>query len=398
MLSNKKIILGITGGIAAYKCAELTRLLIKQGAEVQVIMTRDAATFVTPQTLSVLSKKPVVIDFFDEQGQWNNHVHLAEWADLILIAPLTANTLAKMVAGACDNALLATYMSGWGKSMVAPAMDRDMIKHPGVVHNLARIKTYGTIVIPPATGELASGLHGDGRMAEPSEILANVLHYFERNLPLKGKRALVNAGPTHEAIDPVRFIGNRSSGKMGLAIAEALAFNGAEVTLVMGPVALSVSHKNIALINVQSSDQMYQAMMSAIEGKDIIVCAAAVADYKPASVSPNKIKKKSGEMQLELVKTHDILEAIGKKKQTKQYLVGFALETDNLEEYAKEKLNRKNLDLVVANPASEPDSGMESDHNRAVLINRHNKTTRLELKPKTELACEIVDYIIDAIK
>lgn len=398
MLRNKKIILGITGGIAAYKCAELTRLLIKQGAEVQVLMTHDAESFVTPQTLTVLSKKPVIRDFFNELGQWNNHVHLAEWADLILIAPLTANTLAKMVTGACDNALLATYMSGWSKSMVAPAMDRDMIKHPGVLKNLEQLTSYGTIVIPASNGELASGLHGEGRMAEPENIVDAVLLYFHNNLPLDGKKALVNAGPTHEAIDPVRFIGNRSSGKMGLAIASALASRGAEVTLVTGPIALEIKNKAIKVVKVHSSDEMFQAMMSAVKEQDIIVCAAAVADYKPASVSTKKIKKKGDEMEIKLIKTRDILEAIGVKKQKKQYLVGFALETDNLIEYAKSKLVKKNLDLVVANPASEPGSGMESDHNRAVLINRHNKITKLKLKPKAELAIEIVDYIINAIK
>ena len=292
MLKQKKILLGITGGIAAYKCAHLVRLFIKEGAEVKVILTKAAAEFITAQTLSVLSKNEVLIDFFDADFNWNNHVHLAEWADVFLIAPLTANTLAKMANGQCDNLLLATYFSSKSKTIVAPAMDLDMYKHDTVKSNLDKLKLYGNLIIPAETGDLASGLNGEGRMAEPETIISFVERYFLKSLPLFGKKVLVNAGPTYEAIDPVRFIGNRSSGKMGVAIAEQLAAYGALVTLVLGPSNLIIKNKLIHVISVESSDEMHKAMISNFKNKYLVICSAAVADYKPVLVYKQKIKKK----------------------------------------------------------------------------------------------------------
>jgi phosphopantothenoylcysteine decarboxylase/phosphopantothenate--cysteine ligase len=397
MLRRKKIILGVTGGIAAYKCAHLVRLLIKEGAEVKVILSPAASQFVTPQTLSVLSKNEVIQDFFDANFNWNNHVHLAEWADVFLIAPLTANTLAKMAAGICDTVLLATYFSAKSKTIVAPAMDLDMYQHPTVKKNLQTLHTFGNEIIPAETGELASGLTGEGRMAEPETIVNYLTQFFGKNQPLKGKTALVNAGPTYEAIDPVRFIGNRSSGKMGMAIAEALRERGAEVTLVLGPSHLEVNDKTIRVIKVESSDEMYAAMLAHYHHKDIVVCSAAVADYKPAQVNAQKIKKKDEQLNLPLVKTKDILEELGKQKD-KQCLIGFALETEQVLEYAAEKLKKKNLDIIIANSATEPGSGFGGDTNKITLLDRHNKMTNFELKSKSDVAKDIVNYIIDFIK
>lgn len=397
MFYNKKIILGITGGIAAYKCAHLVRLLVKQGAEVKVILTPAANEFITPQTLSVLSKNEVIIDFFDANFNWNNHVHLAEWADVFVIAPLTANTLAKMASGLCDNVLMATYLSARSKCIVAPAMDLDMYQHPTVKQNLDILKANGNLIIPAETGELASGLSGEGRMAEPENIITFLIDFFKHSLPLNGKTALVNAGPTYEAIDPVRFIGNRSSGKMGIAIAESLAAKGAEVTLVLGPSNEKVKNSYIKIINVESADQMYEAMLSNYNKKDVVVCSAAVADYKPARVSDKKIKKKDGELNLELIKTKDILIELGKQKK-QQCLVGFALETDNVLEYAAEKLKNKNLDLIIANSAAEKGAGFGVDTNKITIIDKHNKISNFELKSKQEVASDIVNYIIDLIK
>lgn len=401
-LQHKKIILGITGGIAAYKCAQLVRLLVKEGAEVKVVLTKAATEFITPQTLSVLSKNEVIIDFFDADHNWNNHVHLAEWADVLLIAPLTANTLAKMATGLCDSVLLATYLSARSKTIVAPAMDLDMYQHPTVKQNLKQLQFFGNLVIPVETGELASGLTGEGRMAEPEHIVDFLKKYFSENLPLSGRKALVTAGPTYEAIDPVRFIGNRSSGKMGIAIAERLAGMGADVLLVLGPVSTEVKNKSIRVIRVESGDEMYAAALANFESRDIVVASAAVADYKPATVSNVKLKKKTGEekntgMNLELTETKDILKEMGKQK-TNQFLVGFALETDNLLEYASQKLKSKNLDLIVANSATEQGSGFGGDTNKITIIDKHNKITAFELKPKPEVAKDIVDFIINAIK
>jgi phosphopantothenoylcysteine decarboxylase/phosphopantothenate--cysteine ligase len=397
MLHNKKILLGITGGIAAYKCAHLVRLLVKQGAEVKVILTPAATEFITPQTLSVVSKNEVVVDFFDTNFNWNNHVQLAEWTDLFVIAPLTANTLAKMATGLCDNVLMATYLSAKSKCIVAPAMDLDMYKHPSVKHNLDILKTNGNLIIPAESGELASGLVGEGRMAEPESIVEFITNYFKQGLPLSGKTALVNAGPTYEAIDPVRFIGNRSSGKMGIAIAESLAAKGAEVILVLGPSHEKIKNAAIKLINVESSDEMYEAMLSNYKSKDIVVCSAAVADYKPAKVSDKKIKKQKGDLKLELTATKDILNELGKLKK-KQCLVGFALETENVLDYAKEKLKNKNLDLIIANSATEKGAGFTVDTNKITIIDKHNKISNFELKSKQEVANDIVNYLIDLLK
>ncbi len=397
MLNQKKIILGISGGIAAYKCAHLVRLLVKEGAEVKVILTPAAAQFITPQTLSVLSKNQVLTDFFDANHQWNNHVALAEWADVILIAPLTANSLAKMATGICDSLLLSVYLSAKSKTIVAPAMDLDMYKHPTVTHNLQTLLSYGNQVIPAESGELASGLVGEGRMAEPETIVEFLRNHFSKALPLSGKSALVNAGPTYEAIDPVRFIGNRSSGKMGMAIAEELSQQGAAVTLVLGPSSLENKNPSIKLIRVESSEEMYRETLAHFENKDIVICTAAVADYRPATVSDTKIKKTEADLKLDLVKTNDILQELGKRK-TKQCLVGFALETTNLLDYARQKLVKKNLDIIVANSAVEPGSGFGHDSNKITLLDKHNKTLPFELKSKQEVAKDIVSYIINFTK
>lgn len=402
MLQGKKIVLGITGGIAAYKCATLVRLLVKQGAEVKVLLTKAATDFITPQTLSVLSKNEVLLDFFDKNHNWNNHVHLAEWADVLLIAPLTANTLSKMANGACDNILLATFLSAKSKTIVAPAMDLDMYKHPSVTRNLGILRSYGNEIIPAENGELASGLVGEGRMAEPETIVGYLENFFKKNLPLKGKKALVNAGPTYEPIDPVRFIGNRSSGKMGIALAEELAAKGADVTLVLGPTHLTTQNKSVKLVKVETGEEMYEATLGSFEDSDIVVCSAAVADYKAANKSSSKLKKQKGakagdKINIELEITKDILAELGKRKK-KQLLVGFALETDNLVEYAKDKLKSKNLDLVVANWANEKGAGFASDTNKVSLIDKHNKITNFELKAKQAVAADIVNHILEMIK
>lgn len=358
----------------------------------RVVMTRSATEFVSPKTLSVLSRNEVLTDFFDASHNWNNHVHLAEWADVLLIAPLTANTLAKMAGGHCDNILLATYLSARSKTIVAPAMDLDMYQHPSVKQNLARLLDFGNAIIPAEHGELASGLSGEGRMAEPGHIVEYLRSFFSGQLPLAGKTALVNAGPTYEALDPVRFIGNRSSGKMGIAVAEELAARGAEVTLVLGPSHEPVNEKLVTVIRVESGDEMYEAMLSRFGKKDIVVCSAAVADYKAAQVSPSKIKKKEEAFQLALVRNRDILAELGRRKQ-QQCLVGFALETDRVLEYAAEKLKNKNLDMIVANSATEPGSGFGVTTNKVTILDKHNKIIKFELKPKREAAGDIVNHI-----
>lgn len=397
MLHQKKILLGISGGIAAYKCAALVRLLVKEGAEVKVVMTKSACDFITPQTLSVLSKNEVTIDFFDANNNWNNHVHLGEWADVLLIAPLTANTLGKMANGLCDNVLLATYLSARSKTIVAPAMDLDMYQHPGTKQNIEKIISFGNLVVPAETGELASGLVGEGRMAEPEHIIIFLKQYFNQDLPLSGKKVLVNAGPTYEAIDPVRFIGNRSSGKMGIAVAENFAKQGAEVTLVLGPGSIVPQNKGLKVTRVESAEEMYNACLPVFKSCDIAVCSAAVADYKPATAAKSKIKKHDRIFNLELVRTPDILSELGKIK-TKQCLVGFALETENLIEFAGKKLREKNLDIIVANSASEKGSGFSGDTNKISIIDKHNKITNFELKNKQEVAVDIVSYVIDYLK
>ena len=397
ILKNKHILLGITGGIAAYKCATLVRLLIKEGADVKVVMTKSAEEFVTAKTLSVLSKNEVVTDFFDANNNWNNHVTLAEWADAMIIAPLTANTLGKFANGICDNVLTACYLSARSKVFVAPAMDLDMYQHPSTKNNIDKLFNFGNIIIPAESGELASGLVGEGRMAEPENIVEFIKSYLAKNLPLVNKKVLVNAGPTYEAIDPVRFIGNRSSGKMGIAIADEFAKLGANVTLVLGPSHYKPTQSGVSVIAVESAEEMYKACESAFKIVDIAVLSAAVADYKPKTVATSKIKKKTEDLSIELVKTTDILQSLGSQKQ-KQVLVGFALETDNVIEYAKEKIIKKNLDFIIANSAIEAGAGFGVDTNKITIIDKHNNLHNFELKSKQDVAKDIVNFTLNYIK
>ncbi len=393
MLQNKKILLGITGGIAAYKCAHLVRLFIKAGAEVKVIMTPSATRFVTPETLSVLSKNPVVSEFFEKPThEWNNHVQLAEWADLFLIAPATANTLAKFTTGVCDNIVNACYLSARSKVFIAPAMDLDMYQHPTTKQNLKKLEGFGNSIIPAESGELASGLSGEGRMAEPENIIAFIEKYFSKNLPLAGKKVLVNAGPTYEAIDPVRFIGNRSSGKTGVLLADEFCNQGAEVTLVLGPSSHKPKNSAVKVIRVETAEEMFDKCVEAFKRSDIAVLSAAVADYKPKEQSSSKIKKTGNDISLELVKTKDILAELGKLK-TDQLLVGFALETNNAIDYAKEKIKNKNLDMIVVNTTSESNPAFGSDFNTVSIIDKHNNLVNFEFKSKKEIAKDIVEAI-----
>ena len=397
VLKNKHILLGITGGIAAYKCAQLVRLFVKEGAVVKVVITKSAEEFVTAKTLSVLSKNEVVSDFFDNNQNWNNHVALAEWADLMVVAPLTANTLAKFATGICDNIVTACFLSARSKVFLAPAMDLDMYQHPTTKQNLKTLVNNGNSIIPAESGELASGLVGEGRMAEPENIIEFIKNEINQNLPLSGKKILVNAGPTYEAIDPVRFIGNRSSGKMGIAIADEFAKMGANVTLVLGPSHQLPSEKLVTVIKIESAEQMFIECQSLFEHVDIAVMSAAVADYKPKTIANTKIKKNDPEFVLELVKTTDILETLGKQKKH-QLLVGFALETNNIIEYAKEKIKKKNLDFIVANSAAEIGAGFGVDTNKITIIDKHNKLYNFELKSKQEVAKDIVIFAINYLK
>lgn len=394
LLKNKHILLGITGGIAAYKCAHLVRVLIKEGALVKVVMTKSAEDFVTSKTLSVLSKHEVATDFFDANNNWNNHVALAEWADVMVIAPLTANTLGKFATGICDNIVTACYLSARNKVFVAPAMDLDMYQHPTTKQNIETLIKNGNIIIPAENGELASGLVGEGRMAEPENIVEFIKKNLQENLPLFGKKVLVNAGPTYEAIDPVRFIGNRSSGKMGVAIADEFAKLGADVTLVLGPSQQKPSQHNISIISVESAEEMFNACSEIFTEVDIAVLSAAVADYKPKTVANSKIKKKDENFSIDLVKTTDVLESLGKQKKH-QLLVGFALETNNVIEYAKEKIKKKNLDFIIANSATEKGSGFGGDTNKITIIDKHNKLYNFELKSKQEVAKDIVTFALN---
>jgi phosphopantothenoylcysteine decarboxylase / phosphopantothenate---cysteine ligase len=396
VLHNKHILLGITGGIAAYKCAHLVRLLIKEGAIVKVVMTKSAIEFVTPKTLSVLSKNEVITDFFDLNHNWNNHVELAEWADVILIAPLTANTLSKFANGLCDNIVTACYLSARSKVFVAPAMDLDMYQHPTTIKNIASLIKNGNFIIPAESGELASGLIGEGRMAEPENIIAFLKKELDKGLPLLNKKILVNAGPTYEAIDPVRFIGNRSSGKMGVAIADEFSKLGADVTLVLGPSHQKPKQHQINVIAVESAHEMMIACESIFKSVDVAILSAAVADYKPKEKAISKIKKKDTELMLELTKTIDILETLGKQK-THQLLVGFALETENVIEYAKEKIKKKNLDFIVANSALESGAGFAVDTNKITIIDKHNKLFNFELKSKQAVAKDIVSFTVNLL-
>ena len=395
MLTGKKIVLGVCGSIASYKAAHLVRLLLKAGAEVQVVMTKDALSFITPLTLATLSKKPVLIDYFvPETGEWNNHVDLGLWADILLIAPASANTLGKMATGICDNLLLATYLSAKCPVYFAPAMDLDMWKHPSTTQNVTQLQSYGNILIQPNAGELASGLIGEGRMAEPEEIVALLQQELKKKLPLAGKKALVTAGPTYEAIDPVRFIGNHSSGKMGFAIVEELYRLGAEVTLISGPTALSLYSKAIKRIDVVSADDLLKATLAEFGEADITVMSAAVADYKPEHVADQKIKKKEQSFSLNLIKTTDILAELGNKKRGNQLLVGFALETENELAHASDKLKRKNLDLIVLNSLNDEGAGFKSDLNKITILDKQLNAETFVLKLKNEVAQDICQKIL----
>ncbi len=395
MLQNKNIIVGVTGSIAAYKSALLVRILVKKGANVKVIMTHSAIEFITPLTLSTLSKNPVLIDFTkNTSGEWNNHVELGLWADALVIAPASANTIAKMANGICDNLLSATYLSARNNVYVAPAMDLDMLKHQSTVDNLKRIQSFGNKIIAPGNGELASGLFGEGRMAEPEDIVSFLEKEFSKNLPLAGKKILITAGPTYEAIDPVRFIGNHSSGKMGFALAEEFAAQGADVTLICGPNSLKAIHKNIKRIDIVSAEDLNKAAVNAFKSADISVLSAAVADYKPAKVAGQKIKKTDGTKVLELIPTKDTLADLGKRKKSKQLLVGFALETENEIMNAKAKIKNKNLDLIILNSLNDKGAGFKSDTNKISIIDKYNKITKFELKSKDEVAQDIIKVIL----
>lgn len=392
-LEGKKILLGVTGSIAAYKSAFLVRLLVKAGAEVRVLMTEAAKDFISPLTLSTLSRNPVLHQLFDE-GTWANHVMLGRWADIMLIAPLSCNSLSRMATGTCDNLLQAVYLSATCPVAVAPAMDEDMWKHPSTHRNLDLIRSFGNHVIPVGTGELASGLYGEGRMGEPEFIMDWLADFFSNGSELQGKKALVTAGPTYEPIDPVRFVGNHSSGKMGIAIAKELKKRGAQVTLVLGPVADVSGLEGINLNRVTTAAEMYDACMEAYPQSDITVMAAAVADYTPHSVAGEKIKKKEGNWSLEFVRTRDILKSLGEKKANGQLLVGFALETNNEKEYALNKLNSKNADLIVLNSLRDPGAGFGHDTNKITIFDRSGNEFAFETKSKTAVARDIVDVII----
>lgn len=391
MLKGRKILLCVTGSIAAYKSVILLRSLIKSGAEVKVIMTSEATDFVSPLTFSTLSKNKVLIDLFDGDT-WANHVALGRWADVMLIAPASCNTIAKMANGLCDNLLLAVYLSSVCRVIVAPAMDEDMWHHRATKKNIEVLKQNGNEIIDVNNGELASGLSGEGRMAEPEEILDYLHHFFSAQLTLKGKNALVTAGPTYEAIDPVRFIGNHSSGKMGVYIAEELNRRGAKVTLVLGPSEM-IADNAIETIRVTSADEMYEACMKNFNAYHIIIMAAAVADYTPLAKAPQKIKKKENEFSLSLVKTKDILSEAGKIKSDSQILVGFALETENERNNAREKLAKKNADFIVMNSLNNEASGFGYDSNKITIFEKNGKEYDFPLKSKKEVASDIVNFV-----
>jgi len=395
MLSGKKIVLGVSGSIAAYKTAIITRLLVKEGADVRVIMTPSAHDFITPITLSTLSKNPVLTRFAkDETGEWNNHVELGLWADVLVIAPASANTIGKMTNGICDNLLIATYLSARCPVFFAPAMDLDMLNHPSTQSNISSLVSWGNQLIEPGYGELASGLSGTGRMAEPEEIVLHLQRFFSSR-KLNGKKALVTAGPTHEAIDPVRFIGNNSSGKMGFAVAEALAREGADVKLVSGPTTLQVNHPKIELKKVTSAEEMYLACRDVFPASDITVLSAAVADYRPLNKADQKIKKTDANLVVELTKTHDIAAELGKLKKNGQIIVGFALETENEMVNAEKKITSKNFDLIVLNSLNDKGAGFGGDTNKVSIIDRQNRVKQFTLKSKQEVAGDIVNAIIE---
>ena len=397
VLHSKKILLAVTAGIAAYKAAFLVRGLIKKGAEVKVIMTPEAQNFVTPLTLSTLSKHPVEWEFFGDKGDWNNHVEYALWADYIIIAPCTANTLSHMADGTCDNLVLATYLSAKCPVYFAPAMDLDMYKHPTTLENIQKLESFGNICIPAEAGELASGLIGEGRMAEPESIVAFLEQSILATLPLHGKNVVVSAGPTYENLDPVRFIGNYSSGKMGFEIAKAAANLGANVTLVAGPSHESVSGYPITRINIVSAKDMYDAMHANFDKADVVVMSAAVADYRPKEMANQKIKKENDDnLVIELVKNPDILKSLGEIK-THQLLVGFALETNNEEEYAKKKLTKKNLDFIVLNSMQDKEAGFQKNTNKITIIDNDLSIQQFDAKSKADVAKDILNVILNKL-
>ncbi len=393
MIKGKKIVLGITGSIAAYKAAVLTRGLIKKGAEVQIIITPAGKEFITPVTLSALTSKPVISEFFAQRdGTWHSHVDLGLWADAMLIAPATASTIGKMAHGIADNMLITTYLSMKAPVFIAPAMDLDMFAHPATQHNLQILRSYGNHIIEPASGELASHLIGKGRMEEPEKIIGQLEAFFAKSQDLNGKKILITAGPTYEKIDPVRFIGNYSSGKMGYALAEVCAERGAKVTLVSGPVNLQVTHPNIHRIDVESASQMYEAANQIFPETDAGILCAAVADFTPATVSGEKIKREKDDLILQLKPTHDIAAALGKQKQPHQKLIGFALETTDEVNHAQDKLNRKNFDFIVLNSLNDKGAGFRCDTNKITIIDRQDITS-YPLKEKKEVASDIVDRL-----
>lgn len=396
VLGGKKIVLGVSGGIAAYKTAWLVRLFIKAGAEVRVVMTPAAADFITPLTLSTLSKHRVYQSFYEEDDpgkEWNNHVDLGLWADLMVIAPATANTLSKMASGTADNFLMAVYLSAKCPVYVAPAMDLDMYKHPSTLESLEKLTQFGNHVIPAESGELASGLSGEGRMAEPEHIVAFLEAHIVSQLPLRGKKILVTAGPTYEAIDPVRFIGNHSSGKMGFDIAAAAAKQGAAVTLVSGPTHLQPADASIELIRVTSAAQMFEACKMRFDDCDVMIAAAAVADYRPKFPADQKIKKNESEFSIELEKTTDILASLGALKK-QQFLIGFALETENEKTNAEAKIRKKNLDLIVLNSLRDQGAGFGHDTNKVTFIDREFREEVHELKSKEAVAADIIQKVM----
>ena len=399
-LKGKKILLAISGGIAAYKMNYLVRDFVKKGAEVKVILTPSAENFVTKVTLSTLSKNAVYSDFYDQNGTWNSHVELALWADVLLVAPCTANTLAKMVHGICDNLVIATYMSAKCPVFIAPAMDLDMYAHPSTKENLEKAERFGHHIIPAEFGELASGLEGQGRLAEPETILQKIEDFFTQPLPqshsLDGKTVLITAGPTYEAIDPVRFIGNHSSGKMGFSLAEEAVRRGAKVIIISGPTSQKTSNKNIEIHRITSAKEMYDEVFKYYEKVDIAIASAAVADYAPKIVAKEKIKKSEEEFTIELVKNPDILKTMGEKK-THQFLVGFALETQNEEENAKSKLQKKNLDMIVLNSLRDEGAGFQKDTNKVKILT-HSEQKEFSLKSKDEVAKDILDFVETQLK
>ena len=396
MLKGKKVLLGVTASIAAYKTAELVRLFKKAGASVRVIQTEASLDFIAPLTLATLSENRVLTKMVDsDSGEWSNHVELGLWADMMVVAPLTANTMAKMKSGECDNLLLATYLSAKCPVFFAPAMDLDMYKHPSTKANISTLQKYGNTLIPSGFGELASGLVGEGRMAEPSEIIESITAELNNDLPLSDKKVLITAGPTHESIDPVRFIANRSSGRMGIALAIESANNGALVSLILGPTHLECNHANIKVYKVITASQMYEQVNACFSNSDISIFTAAVADYKPNFVAKNKIKKSDNNINISLKKTVDILAEMGNKKSDKQFVVGFALETDNEVENANDKLKRKNLDMIVLNSLNNKGAGFQHNTNKITIIDKANNISNFELKDKSDVAKDVIDKIIE---